>query len=145
MAEYLWLIASVLLFAVEAITTTLVSIWFALGAAGAMIAAFCGADVLVQWIIFIAVSAILLIFTRKAAKKWLFPKIEKTNSEGLVGEAGLVVEEIDNIASKGRVEIMGQSWKAKSEGGEKIAVGNKVVIKEIKGVTLIVSEKQKED
>ena len=46
MAEYLWLILSVVLFAVEAFTYALVSIWFAIGAAAAMVAAFCGADVL---------------------------------------------------------------------------------------------------
>lgn len=142
MAEYMWLVASILLFVAEAITTTLVSIWFAIGAAAAMVAAFCGADVFVQWVIFIAVSALLLIFTRNAAKKWLMPKIEKTNSESLVGEVGIVTEDIDNLTSKGRVEVKSQSWKAKSDDGKEIASGQKVVVVAIHGVTLEVKIKE---
>ncbi len=142
MAEYLWLAASVFLFIAEAFSTALVSIWFAIGAAAAMVAAFCGADVFLQWTIFVAVSALLLIFTRNAAKKWITPKIEKTNSESLVGEVGIVTEDIDNLTSRGRVEVKSQSWKAKSTDGNSITAGQTVVVEAIHGVTLEVKIKE---
>ncbi|HIV01937.1 MAG TPA: NfeD family protein [Candidatus Aphodoplasma excrementigallinarum] len=142
MAEYLWLILSVVLFAVEALTYTLVCIWFAIGAAAAMVAAFCGADVLWQWVIFAAVSAVLLLCTRNAAKKWLMPKkIEKTNADSLIGESGVVTERIDNLNAAGRIKVHGQSWRAKSEDDSIIEVGETVVVTALSGVTLTVRKK----
>lgn len=142
MAEYLWLILSVVLFAVEAFTYALVSIWFAIGAAAAMVAAFCGADVLWQWVIFAGVSAVLLLFTRNVAKKWLMPKkVEKTNADSLIGETGIVTEQIDNLNAVGRIKVHGQSWRAKSEDDCGIAEGEPVVITALNGVTLTVRKK----
>lgn len=145
MAEYLWLIASVVLFLVEAFTYALVSIWFAIGAAAAMVAAFCGADLLWQWIIFVAVSALLLLFTRNAAKKWLMPKkLEKTNADSLIGEVGVVKETIDNLNAAGRIAVRSQNWRAKSEDDSVIDEGETVVVTGLSGVTLTVKKKEDE-
>lgn len=141
MAEYIWLIVSVVLFAVEAFTYALVSIWFAIGAAAAMIAAFCGAGVLWQWVIFVVVSALLLLCTRNVAKKWLMPKIEKTNADSLIGEAGVVTETIDNLNAVGRISVRSQSWRAKSEDDTTIEKGETVVVTGLGGVTLTVKRK----
>lgn len=141
MAEYLWLAASIVLFVLEALSYALVSIWFAFGAAAAMIAAFCGASVLWQWIVFVAVSAVLLLFTRNAVKRWLTPKIEKTNADSLIGEEGVVTETIDNLSAAGRVLVHAQSWRAKSEDGTVIEKGEIVCVVSLSGVTLGVVKK----
>lgn len=138
MSEYIWLVLSVILFIVEALSYALVSIWFAIGAAAAMIAAFCGLSILWQWIIFIAVSSLLLIFTRKSAKKWLMPKIEKTNSESTIGAVGVMELGIENEYDFGRAKIGSMSWRVKSFDGSSIEKGERIMVKEINGVTLSV-------
>ena len=58
-----WLIALVVLVAGEAITVGLTFIWFALGALGGLIAAWLGAPVWAQVVIFLAVSALALVLS----------------------------------------------------------------------------------
>lgn len=142
MSEYVWLVISIVLFAVEAFSAALICIWFAFGAAAAMVAAFCGANTLWQWIIFIAVSAVLLLFTRDAAKKWLTPKIQKTNIDSIIGEEGVVTEVIGGANQTGRVCVNSQSWRAKSAGDGTIESGETVIVEGVSGVTLTVRKKQ---
>ena len=65
----LWLVAIVLLIVLEAVTYQLVAIWFALGAAAALIASLLDASGTVQIVVFVAVSVISLIASRPLAKK----------------------------------------------------------------------------
>lgn len=110
-----------------------------------MVAAFCGANTLWQWIIFIAVSAVLLLFTRDAAKKWLTPKIQKTNIDSIIGEEGVVTEVIGGANQTGRVCVNSQSWRAKSAGDNTIESGETVIVEGVSGVTLTVRKKQQKN
>ena len=67
--EMFWLAAVVIFAVAEATTQGLVSIWFAGGALAGLIAAMIGASITVQTVIFIAVSAILILALRKIAVK----------------------------------------------------------------------------
>ena len=58
--EILWLILLVAFAIVEGVTVSLVSVWFIGGAAAALIAALCGAEVWLQVVLFVAISVILL-------------------------------------------------------------------------------------
>ncbi len=135
----LWLGATVVLFIAEAITVNLVTVWFALGALAAFIAAIAGAGWAVQIVLFLAVTIVTLIFTRPIAKKHINGKHEATNADMVIGKTAVVTEDIDNIAAKGAVSCMGKVWTARSENGEKINQGEEVTVKKIQGVKLIVS------
>ena len=60
-------------------------------------------------------------------------------AELLIGQKALVIEEIDTLSSKGRVEVRGQEWAAKTDAPEgKIPKNAIVVVEGIQGVKLIV-------
>ena len=138
---WLWLTVAVIMAVVEAATPTLVTIWFMLGAVAALIAAWLGGPIMLQLVLFVAVSIILLIATRPLAKK-LLEKTEKTttNADRIIGETGIVTEEIDNIKNTGEIAVLGQVWSAKSEFGNNIPVGQQVTVTQISGVKAIVKE-----
>ena len=133
-----WLIATVLLAIIEAATMGLTSIWFACGSLAAMIAAILGAGLWVQIALFIVVSAVLLLFTRPVATKYLKLGKEKTNADRVVGKTGVVIETIDNEKAVGLVRVDGQMWTARSVDGAVIAKDTEVKIDSISGVKLMV-------
>ena len=137
-----WLISMIVLFVVEAATVNLMTIWFAFGALGALITSLLGGNLWLQIVIFILVTVITLIPTRKLAKKY-FSKShhQPTNSDIVIGKDCIVTEEIDNLLSAGAVKCMGKEWTARSENGEKIAAGETVTAVAIEGVKLIVRSK----
>ncbi len=135
-----WFILFVIFVAAEIVTAgALVSIWFCFGALAAMFAAMAGTSFTIQMVIFIAVSVVLLIFTKPFAKKLLNGRIEATNAPALIGKYGIVTEEINNIEAVGAVKIDGKIWTARSsDEREIIKEGAEVKILDIQGVKLIV-------
>lgn len=134
-----WLIASAVFLLIEIMTLGLTSIWFAGGAVIAAIAALFGASFLVQMLLFVVVTCLLFALTRPVAKKYLNNKVQKTNTDALIGQRGIVKETINNMESRGRVKLNGQDWTARSfVAGEIIPVGSQVTVREIRGVKLIV-------
>ncbi|MCE4624754.1 MAG: hypothetical protein F7C35_02675 [Desulfurococcales archaeon] len=59
--------------------------------------------------------------------------------EALIGRAGRVIKDLD---PEGLVEVNGEIWKAVSRSGIKIRSGRQVVVVDVKGLTLIVEEKE---
>lgn len=137
-AATIWFIIAGALALVEALTLGLICIWFAGGAVGAAIAAMLGASFTVQIIVFLAVSFILIVLTKPIAKKRFNSKTEKTNVDALVGQTGMVEEGITPERA-GQVRADGKVWRAVCESG-KLEKGTVVVIKSIKGVTIMVEE-----
>lgn len=138
----IWFLAAGVLAVIEAITLGLTSIWFAGGAVGAAVAAMLGAPLIVQIIVFLVLSAILIAVTRPLVKKRLNAKTEKTNVDALIGQTGMVEEKITQY-KPGQVRADGKIWTAACESGE-IKKGTIVIIKSIKGVTIMVEEINKE-
>lgn len=135
---YLWLAATVVFGAIEALTVGIVSIWFALGSLAALIAAALHAETWLQVTVFLAVSAIALILTRPLIKKKILLNTTPTNADMLIGAAGVVENNIDNLSGMGSVKIQGKVWSARSENGDNIASGSIVTVVKIEGVKLIV-------
>ena len=99
--------------------------------------------VFAQIAVFVIVSIILLVLTRPYAVKYFNKDRVKTNAESLIGQYAVVVEDIDTLKAVGRVEVQGLEWAAKTDEPDgKIEKDSIVVIREIKGVTLIVSKKE---
>ena len=117
----------------------LVSIWFAVGALTSMIAAALHASIVVQIALFVAVSAVLLISLWPFTRKFLKPKLAKTNVDAVLGQQGHVTEAIDNIDAVGQVKLGGMYWTARSVSGEKIPKGTLVRVERIEGVKAYVS------
>ena len=140
----IWLIVAVLSGLVEAITLGITTIWFVFGALTAWVLYEFNAPFIVQLIAFIAVSALLLYFTKPLVKKFLKVGRVKTNANALIGQIGIVTEEIHTIKSEGQVEIKGQIWSARTENDDGIILKDtRVEILAIEGVKLIVREEIK--
>ncbi len=136
-----WLVLMIVFAVAEAATLGLTSIWFAFGSLAAMAASLLGANWVVQLVVFLAVSAVLLYFTRPLAQKYFGGAKTRTNADRVVGMHGLVIQRIDNEQASGQVRVGSQVWTARSADGSVIGEGETVVVRSISGVKLMV-EKQ---
>jgi membrane protein implicated in regulation of membrane protease activity len=134
-----WLIGLAVLLLIEIVTLGLTTIWFAGGAFVAFIAALLGADTWLQFVCFLLISLILLIFTRPVAVRKLNKNRVKTNYEGLIGKVVKVTKTVDNENQSGEAVVNGQEWTVRSaDDNVVIESGTKVKIINIVGVKLIV-------
>ncbi len=139
---WVWLGIIVVTAIVEIFTMELVSIWFTIGAIIPFI--FSGTTTLaLEWqiLIFVAVSAILMLSLRGVTKKFLLKNAkEKTNLDLLVGKKVRMLERTD-FETMGSVKINDVVWSAVGEHNETIEKdeivevvkisGNKVIVKKI--------------
>lgn len=142
MDYYLWFIAALVLSLIEIITPGFVILWFGVSAAIVGVLDLIGLhDTFWQVIIWVALSLFMVIMSRTFFKT-IFVKSPgenyKTNVDVLIGEHGVVTEEIDNVKGIGRIKVEGQDWAARSENGTIIPVGKSVEIIRYEGVKLFV-------
>lgn len=138
MMPYLWLGIIIVAVLLEMGTTQLISIWFAAGGAGALIACLLGASTLVQILVFFVITGITLAFTRPLAKRALSVKKTNTNADRYLGKIAIVTVEINNTLGTGQVNALGSIWTARSADGSVIPVGQRTLVESIDGVKLIV-------
>ena len=139
LAAIVWLVLMVVFLAMEASTVSMVSLWFAAGSLIALLTALAGGPAWLQTVLFLAVSAGLLLALRPLAKKYLAPKVTATNVDSIVGSTGLVTAAIDNVSASGQVKLGAMEWTARSTSGQPIPVGTLVKVDQIEGVKAFVS------
>lgn len=136
---YVWLAVIIVAVVAEALTTQLVSIWFAAGGVMGLILSATGVDPWVQVLVAALATLICLLATRPFVKKKLSFEKVSTNADRYVGQTGIVVEDIDNRAEKGQVKVLGSVWTARSALGDNvIAKGTEVHVNRLEGVRLFV-------
>lgn len=139
-AIFIWLVLLVGFLVVEAACPIhLVSIWFAAGALAAMIAAALGAQFWLQITIFVVVSGALLALLWPFIRKFLNPKLQKTNIDAIIGSIGTVTEDIENIDAVGQVKLGAMYWTARTTDGKPLCKGTRVRVDRIEGVKVFVS------
>ena len=137
----IWLIAAIVLAVIELSTMGLVTIWFAIGAVVAMIAAIIGAGLLAQLILFVIVSLIVLVAARPLAEKYVNHNVKKTNIDAAIGRKLIAKTDIDNLKGTGKVDMEGSTWLAASSDDEvTIPAGTEVVVVKVVGAKLIVEK-----
>lgn len=139
MIVWIWLGLLLLFLALEASTVALVSVWFAAGALAALLAAAFGGSVVLQCVLFFGVSVVLLALARPVLRRYVNPKIIKTNVDSVVGSEGLVTQAVDNLAPTGQVKLGGMFWSARSSSGEPIPEGTRIRVDRIEGVKVYVT------
>lgn len=138
-AAILWLILMILFLIIEGSSVMLVSIWFAAGSLVALILSLFSLPFPVQAVAFIVVSCVLLALLRPLVRKFLTPKIVKTNVDSVIGTTGPVTVAIDNNAAEGQVKLGAMYWSARSTTGANIPVGTLIRVDRIEGVKVFVS------
>ena len=135
-----WTAAIIIFGVVEAMTAGLVSIWFVAGALVALVAAFVGASLPIQIVLFLIVSAAALAMTRPLLKRITAASAIPTNADRVLGAVAKVTETIDNENSTGAVYVDGKTWSARATDESIIPAGSRVHIEAMEGVKLFVKK-----
>lgn len=131
-----WIAAAVTALVVEMATQALVSIWFSVGALGALLVCLCHGSWLLQAAVFLALSLLcFLVVHRWAAERLPLPDPSPLDLEGSEG----VVIQASNGVQAGRVQVNGRDWRAQSLNGQPLRPGQKVRVQSLQGVTLWVT------
>ena len=145
MLNLIWLGLFIQLLVIENITDPLTTIWFAAGPLDPLAANVMGADLIIQIIIFLAVSVVLLIFTRPWAEKHLNRKRVRTNYEREIGKVIRITEKVDNLNQTGKSVVDGQEWTVRSKNDSEIfEAGALARVAAVSGVKLIVEKCEEE-
>ncbi len=140
--EWIWLAAIVVFAVAEASTSALVSLWFIGGSIAALIAALCHAPLWLQFVLFVAVSALLLLALRPLGRSRINREVTPTNAERNVGQIAIVTEAIDNVRSLGAVRLSGVEWSARSADGSEIPCNVPVRVVRVESTKLIVERSE---
>ena len=138
-AAIIWLSLMVLFLIAEAATVTVVSLWFAAGALAALAVGLLGGSAGFQIAVFLVVSAAMLALLRPLVRKYLTPKLTRTNVDSVIGAQGKVTVAIDNVSAEGQVKLGAMYWTARSTSGAPLAEGTLVTVDRIEGVKVFVS------
>ena len=133
-----WFVLMVACLVMEANTVSLVSLWFAFGALVAMVASLLGAEIWLQAVLFFGISGVLLGLLAPIVRRYIRPKIVRTNVDAMVGKQGYVTEDVNNLLPSGQVKLGGMPWTARSETGEQIPKDTLVEVVRIEGVKAFV-------
>ncbi len=134
-----WLIIAAALGVGEMLSLSFFLAPFALGALAAAVVALVGLGTAVALIVALVVSVLALTLLRPIARNHLrTPGRLKTGTAALVGQQALVVDRV--TVDGGTVKLDGETWTARSFGGETLEPGQRVLVMEIQGATAVVSE-----
>lgn len=135
----LWLAAMVVFILIEAATVSMVSLWFAAGAVGGLIVSMCAGPVWLQLVVFLTISILLLALLRPLVRRYVTPKLTRTNADSVIGSEGYVTAPIDNRTASGSVKLGPMEWTARSTDGSQIPAGTLVRVDRIEGVKVLVT------
>lgn len=136
---WLFVTVGILLMALEALTPGFIIMWFGVAFIVAAIPVYFHASTTVVLLTFAITLLLLTVFVRRifigTRSKHKGPK---TNALSILGEKGVVVEEINSIKATGLVRIHKEVWTAISQKSAVIPVDQIIVVEKIEGVKLIV-------
>jgi membrane protein implicated in regulation of membrane protease activity len=136
MSWWLWLVLGLVLVALEAMAAGgFYLVFFGISAlllGGLALGGFAGPD-WVQWLVFTALSVILLLFFRNPLLKHMWPA--SVPMDRLVGEIAEPVEDIP-AGAVGRAELRGTSWSARNLHDAALARGQRCRVQRVDGLML---------
>ena len=138
-AVFFWIMLAVILGISESMTISLVSIWAAISALFCAVLSAFGLEQKMISLIFIILTAALLVLTRPVVKRFLNNKTVATNLDRIILSRAEVIKGIKENAP-GQINVKGQIWTAISYDGGEIPEGKIVEIVSIEGVKAVVKE-----
>ncbi len=130
-----WIVAGLVIAALEMVVPGNVIIWFGLAAILTGIIAIFVHNPYVHYGAFIILSGGALFLAQWIGRKITRPEPEPVGALRLFGAIGLVIKEI-NPPELGRVKVDGEEWLAQSD--ESIGTGERVKVVRVEGTRLIV-------
>jgi len=138
-----WLVAGLVLLALEAHTQAFYALFVAVGAFAAAIAAGIGVPVWADAVVFAGVAAGGAILVRPALKS-LSDRHQPARlslpgaSDSLVGQRALTIDAVGDEHHPGHARLAGERWLAVTEEPEGLAPETPVMVIDVRGTTLVV-------
>ena len=141
---WIWGIVTAVALVIEFLTADLITVWFAAGGLVTLLVVALAPKIPLIWqlVIFVGVSVVLLVCTRKICLKLLHSDNIKTNTEALIGIRFKVEKVQENYTYR---KINGVSWQVLATEGETLQEGAEVEICAIKGNKLIAKQVKNKD
>lgn len=144
LAWQIWIAGAILLLISEILTPggfLLASL--GVGALLTALAARLGVGLNGQIAVFALASLAIFFSLKPLVRRWIHRDGEgvATGAEAYIGREARVLEAVDNGAGRGRVQIGGETWTARSAGGEPLSGGTAVTVERRDGLTLWVRPK----
>lgn len=139
MMPWIWGALAVLFGIVEAMTVSMVSCWFAIGAGAAALAALLHAALWLQILLFALVSVLSFVLIHRRLIRAFHFQPEPDGAQVYLGKTGRVTETI-RPSQDGRVLVEGRDWKASCSSA--VEAGSLVRTLRLHGVTLEVEPLQ---
>lgn len=137
-----WLLVAILFFIIEVITPGIFLFsCFSIGAITAMIVSLFSQSLLLQCLTFAIFSIISIYFLKPFLMKLLTPLTIKSNIDSVIGQSGVVIEDINGKKTMGIVKVNNELWRAISENDEIIEKNTEIIVINVEGVHLIVKKK----
>ena len=134
--RWAWIVIAVFFFLTEVFTAGIVLLCFGVGALGAALAAFLGAGLAWQIVVFIVGSAVAVVLARPFADRISRPGVQQIAGNRMIGKWAVVLQAVDPIANTGMVRVESERWRAESLDGEQLEVGEVVEVLGVDGVRL---------
>lgn len=134
-----WFLVLAALVFIEAITSDLLTVWFMPAAVVCIILAAMKCKFSIQIVVFFILCAIFVVLYKTVLKKFIVSKKkQKTNVDLVVGETGVVLEDINNLSATGQIKVNFQVWTARSsDDSVEFKAGDLVKVVGVEGVKLI--------
>jgi membrane protein implicated in regulation of membrane protease activity len=135
MSWWLWILFGVALLVVEMLTPGgLFALFFGVGALATSILAALEAPATVQWLVFPAISIVLLATLRRNLREKLRAR-PGAAIDSIVGEEVVLLGEIP-AGGEGQAELRGVPWKARVASGIALRAGQRCRVERLEGLTL---------
>ena len=132
-----WLLCAVGFTVLEAMTLNLVSVWFTVGSAAALLSCLFTSSFRVQALVFVAVSALCLLALKPLTKR-LRKAPTATNGDRNLGREATVLTPV-SAEETGRIRLDGVDWNARcATPGDTLGPGALCRVTEIHSTLLIV-------
>lgn len=136
----IWLIIAGFFFILEIATEGFLVCWLGVASLVSMGVSLIFPEAILAQIITMSIVSILLILcTRKLAKKMTSKEVPPMNVYTILGKKAIVSQTIDNLKGQGQIKIDGDIWSARNEDSDDlIAEGATVEVIRINGVKVMV-------
>jgi len=135
MSWWLWVLSGIALLVVEMLTPGgLFALFFGVGALATAIVAAVGAPATAQWLLFTAISIVLLATLRRTLQEKLRAR-PSPPIDSLVGEEVVLLGEIP-AGGEGKAELRGVPWRARVASGISLRAGQRCKVERVDGLTL---------
>jgi membrane protein implicated in regulation of membrane protease activity len=128
-----WIVAGLILAALEMVIPGLVIIWFGIAGVVTGILAIFIHNQYIQFSIFIVLSGVMVVLSQRIARRITHAEPEQVGANRMTNAIGLVVQDI-KPPELGRVKVNGDEWRAQAD--TEITRGMKVRVLNVEGTHL---------